>query len=89
MPGESQQPCRRKQWPVVYVSGRHVRAVRDGMANTPAVDRDLVLVCRGTGWLSLFVVCAIAADVEPEVPGQGQESLQGRPVEFGCVLGGV
>jgi hypothetical protein len=35
------------------------------------------------------MVCAIAADVEPEVAGQRQESLQGRPVEFGCVFGGV
>jgi hypothetical protein len=35
------------------------------------------------------VVCVITADVEPEVAGQGQKSLQGQPVKFGCVLSGV
>jgi hypothetical protein len=39
--------------------------------------------------LVLFVIGVIAADVEPEVTGQGQDSLQGWPVQFGCVLGGV
>jgi hypothetical protein len=35
----------------------------------------------------LFVVCAVAADVEPELAGHGEEPLQGWPVKFGCVLG--
>jgi hypothetical protein len=35
------------------------------------------------------VVGAVTAYVEPEVTGQGQEPLQGSPVKFGSVLGGM
>jgi hypothetical protein len=34
-------------------------------------------------------VAGLAADVEPQVAGEGQEALQGLAVEFGGVLSGA
>jgi hypothetical protein len=42
-------------------------------------------------WLDLAAlkVCNVAADVEPQVNGEGKDALHGLSVEFGRVLGGM
>jgi hypothetical protein len=47
-------------------------------------------VVGGVGSLALiFVIGAVAADVEPQVAREGEEALQGLPVELGGVRGDV
>jgi hypothetical protein len=62
------------------------------------IDTPDVLVLRGLGRspvraadrdLRPSAVGAVAAHVEPQVAGEGEDALRGLPVEFGCVLGGV
>ena len=36
-----------------------------------------------------LLVCIVAADVEPQVTGEGKDALHGLSVEFGRVLGGM
>jgi hypothetical protein len=35
------------------------------------------------------MVCIVAADVEPQITGEGKDALRGLSVEFGRVLGAM